>query len=57
MLDGEAFPLTEQDIEKMCKGKPGEQEILIAGMLSKFHLLDLLKNYVLYEVINNNTAG
>jgi len=43
MLDGEAFPLTEQDIEKMCKGKPGEQEILIAGMLSKFHLLDLLK--------------
>ncbi|MGI0033720.1 MAG: type I restriction endonuclease subunit R [Nitrososphaeraceae archaeon] len=30
-----------------------EQEILIAGMLSKSHILDILKNYVLYEVINN----
>jgi hypothetical protein len=37
----------------MCKGKPREQEVLIAGMLSKSHLLDLLKNYVIYEVINN----
>ena len=49
----EAFPLTDEDIEKMCKGKPREQEVLIAGMLSKSHLLDLLKNYVIYEDINN----
>ena len=50
----EAYPLTEKDIEKMCEGrKPREQEILIAGMLSKSHLLDLLKNYVIYEVDNN----
>ena len=49
----EAFPLTNEDIEKMCNGKSREQEILIAGMLSKSHLLDLLKNYVIYEVINN----
>ena len=30
-----------------------EQEILIAGMLSKSHLLDLLKNYTIYESENN----
>ena len=48
----EAFPLTLEDIEKMCNRKPREQEILIAGMLSKSHLLDLLKNYVIYEVVN-----
>ena len=30
-----------------------EQEILIAGMLSKSHILDLLKNYVIYEVVEN----
>jgi predicted metal-dependent hydrolase len=49
----EAYPLTEEDIEKLCKRKPREQEILIAGMLTKSHLLDLLKNYVIYEVQNN----
>jgi type I restriction enzyme, R subunit len=49
----EAFPLQDEDIEKICKAKPREQEVLIAGMLSKSHLLDLLKNYVIYEVINN----
>ena len=50
----EAYPLTEEEIEKMCGGrKPREQEILIAGMLSKSHLLDLLKNYVIYETYGN----
>ena len=49
----ESFPLSFDDIEKICKRKPREQEILIAGMLSKSHLLDLLKNYVIYEVVNN----
>ena len=49
----EAHPLSLTDIEKMCKRKPREQEILIAGMLNKNHILDLLKNYVIYEVINN----
>jgi len=46
-------PLSLTDIEKLCKRKPREQEILIAGMLNKEHILDLLKNYVIYEVINN----
>ena len=49
----ESFPLSFDDIEKICKRKPREQEILIAGMLSKSHLLDLLKNYVIYEIVNN----
>jgi type I restriction enzyme, R subunit len=50
----ETYPLTEEDIQKMCAGKkPREQEILIAGMLSKSHILDLLKNYVIYETNNN----
>ena len=49
----EAYPLSIEDIEKMCKRKAREQEILIAGMLSKSHLLDLLKNYVIYETVNN----
>ena len=49
----EAYPLSEEDIAKMCNGKKREQEILIAGMLSKSHILDLLKNYVIYEVVEN----
>ena len=49
----EAYPLAEEEIEKLCKRKSREQEILIAGMLTKSHLLDLLKNYVIYEVVNN----
>ena len=52
----EAYPLTEEDIRKMCGGKkPREQEILIAGMLSKSHILDLLKNYVIYQSENNKS--
>src|SRR5215211_3150743 len=49
----EAHPLSLTDIEKMSKRKPREQEILIAGIVNKKHILDLLKNYVIYEVINN----
>ncbi len=47
-----AYPLTEKEIEEKF-GKNREQEILIAGMLDKSHLLDLLKNYVLYQTVNN----
>ncbi|HKG31466.1 MAG TPA: type I restriction endonuclease subunit R [Nitrososphaeraceae archaeon] len=51
----EAYPLTEEEIgKKMYEGrKPREQEILIAGMLSKSHIVDLLKNYVIYETYGN----
>jgi len=46
-------PLSEDDVKKMCKGKAREQEILIAGLLSKKNLLDHLQNFVLYDTINN----
>ena len=47
-----AYQLTNQQIlEKF--GKKREQEILIAGMLNKTHLLQLLKNFVIYKTINN----
>jgi type I restriction enzyme R subunit len=49
----EAYPLTTEDIEKVCELAPREQEVLIAGMLSKSHLLDLSKNYTIYETENN----
>jgi type I restriction enzyme R subunit len=49
----DGHPLSLDEIQKLCKRKPREQEILIAGMLNKRHLLDLLKNYVIYEVVNN----
>lgn len=49
----EAYPHSLEDIEKMSGRKPREQEILIAGMLSKTHLMDLLKNFVIYETVNN----
>jgi type I restriction enzyme R subunit len=50
----EAYPLKEEEIKKMYGGSaPREQEILIAGMISKSHLLDLLKNYIIYETENN----
>ncbi|HEY6884382.1 MAG TPA: hypothetical protein VI278_10130 [Nitrososphaeraceae archaeon] len=42
----------------MCGGggrKPSEQEIIIAGILSKSHILGLLKNFVIYETDNNRT--
>ena len=47
-----AYPLTSQKI-KDAFGRSEEQEILIAGMFDKFRLLDMLKNYVLYQTINN----
>ncbi|AIC16478.1 type I restriction endonuclease subunit R [Nitrososphaera viennensis] len=49
----ESYPLTPEKVQKLCERTPREQEFLIAGMLDKAHLLDLLKNYVTYEVINS----
>src|SRR6185436_2162196 len=50
----EAHPFSIEELLKLCNRKKlREQEILIAGMLSKSHILDILKNYVLYEVVNN----
>ncbi|KFM19424.1 putative type-1 restriction enzyme MjaXP R protein [Marine Group I thaumarchaeote SCGC AAA799-P11] len=47
-----AYPLSIEQVEEKF-GASREQEILIAGMLEKSHLLDLLKNYVIYQTKNN----
>ncbi len=43
-----AHPLTREQVEEKF-GACREQEILIAGMLDKSNLLDLLKNYTIYQ--------
>ncbi|WP_100182686.1 type I restriction endonuclease subunit R [Candidatus Nitrosotenuis aquarius] len=50
---GKAYPFEDNELERICNRTLREQEILIAGMFSKKHLLDLLENYVIYDVINN----
>ena len=47
------YQKTTEEVEKEF-GRSREQELLIAGMLNKQTLLDLLKNYVIYQTINNN---
>ena len=46
---GKPYPMTEEGVRKLCGRKPREQEILIAGMLSKKTLLEHLQNFVLYD--------
>jgi type I restriction enzyme, R subunit len=46
------YPMTKEDVKKL-NGKEREQEILIAGILSKRNLLDQLQNFVLYDILNN----
>ena len=41
--------MTGEDVEQICGRKPREQEILIAGLLSKKNLLEHLQNFVLYD--------
>ena len=47
------YPLTVNDVKELCNGKAREQEILIAGLLTKKNLLNHLQNFVLYDTINN----
>jgi type I restriction enzyme R subunit len=45
-----AYPLTADQVEEKF-GKSREQEVLLAGILDKNNLLNLLKNYVIYQTI------
>lgn len=47
------YPYSLDDVRAMSNGKAREQEILIAGLLSKENLLNHIKNFVIYEVNNN----
>ncbi len=46
------YPMTKEDVKKL-NGKAREQEILIAGMLSKRNLLDQLQHFVIYDIQSN----
>ena len=48
----EPYPLSIKDVKDMCNGRSREQEIMIAGMLSKQNFLRHLQNFVIYETIN-----
>ena len=42
--------ISMKELEKLVERKPTPQDIMIAGMLKKQTLLDMLKNFVLFEV-------
>jgi len=42
-----------EELEKLVGRIPTPQDILLAGLLQKNSLLDMLKNFVIYEVENN----
>ena len=46
------YPLSEDNVKEQCDGRAREQEILIAGLLSKKNLLNHLQNFVIYETVN-----
>ncbi|QDT29894.1 Type I restriction enzyme [Gimesia panareensis] len=43
------YPLSKVELEKQLGYKPTKQDQLIAGMLSKDNLLDLLRNFVVFD--------
>ena len=45
-------PYTEQEVENLAKRKPREQENLIAGMLNKKTLIEILQNYVIFDRVD-----
>lgn len=48
----EPYPLSTDEVKDMCNGRAREQEIMIAGLLSKKNLLGHLQNFVIYETVN-----
>ena len=48
------YPYSEKEVENLAKRKPREQENLIAGMLNKKTLIDILQNYVIFDKVDGN---
>jgi len=48
----ESYPLTTEEVAKLCTVEPRQQEFLIAGMLSHQHLLEYMKNFIVYDTVN-----
>lgn len=46
------YPLTSPEISD----KPTAQDILVAGMLTKSNLLDLVQNFIIYEPVNGRVV-
>ena len=47
------YPYSDQEVENLAKRKPREQESLIAGMLNKKTLIDILQNYVIFDRVDD----
>ena len=47
------YPLTKDDITKLVSRTPSAQDILLAGILNKKNLLNMLENFVIYETKGN----
>ena len=45
--------ITLDDLEEIVQRVPSPQDIILAGMLNKKSLLDMLKNFVIYETEHN----
>ena len=45
------YPLRITDLEKKLGRKPNPQEVLISGLFEKRNLLDLLRNFVVFEPV------
>ena len=48
------YPYTDKEVETLAKRKPREQENLIAGMLNKKTLINLLEIYAVFDKIENS---
>ena len=49
----DAYPLEPSEIKEFAKRDPRDQEILLAGMLYPKTLLSILKDYVIFNVVND----
>lgn len=47
------YPMSKDELEKLCNKTPSAQDILLAGILNKINLLNMLENFVIYETIGN----
>ena len=47
------YNMTMQELEEKTGRLPTPQDILLAGILNPESLLDMVKNFVIYEVVNN----
>lgn len=48
-----SYSLTDEELEKLTGRPPTPQDILLADLLNKKTLLDMLKNFVIYETDKN----